>query len=83
MFPISKNSQLFIYFYGQSKTNDSSSTHCVSQYSNPLFKESVSLDFLTSKSKPNSKIIRPDYQWPGWVRIMKKMEDENLVTHSL
>ena len=34
------------------------------------------------ESKPNSKILWPVYQGPGWVRIMKKIEVENLVTHT-
>ena len=31
----------------------------------------------------NSKILKPVYQGPRWIRIMKEMEVENLVTHSL
>ena len=38
---------------------------------------------ISAKSKPNSKILKPVYQGPVWVRIMKKMEVKNLVTHSL
>ena len=38
---------------------------------------------ILAKSKPNSKILEPVYQGPRWVRTMKQMEVENLVTHSL
>ena len=37
---------------------------------------------ISTKLKPNSKILKPVYQGPRWVRIMKKMEVKNLVTHS-
>ena len=51
-----------------------------------LLKGTVSQDswlFLLQKSKPNLKILKPVYQGPRWVWIMKKMELENLLTHSL
>ena len=35
------------------------------------------------KIELNSKIFKPVYQGPGWAQIMKKMEFENLVAHSL
>ena len=38
---------------------------------------------ISAKSKLISKLLKPVYQEPGWVQIMKKMEVENLVTHSL
>ena len=38
---------------------------------------------ISDKSKLNLKILYPVHQGPIWVRIMRKMEVENLVTHSL
>ena len=38
---------------------------------------------ISDKSKLNLKILYPVHQGPIWVRIMKKMEVENLVTHSI
>ena len=38
---------------------------------------------ISAKLKPNLKILKPVLWGPGWVRIMKKIDVENLVTHSL
>ena len=38
---------------------------------------------ILAKAKPNSKIFKPVYQGPGWVRIMKKIVVENIETHFL
>ena len=38
---------------------------------------------ISSNLKPNSKILKPVYQRPEWVRTWEKLEVENLVAHSL
>ena len=38
---------------------------------------------ISVKLKPNSQMLKPVHQGPGWVRIMKTMEVANLVTHFL
>ena len=38
---------------------------------------------ISAKSKQNLKMIKPVYQGPRWVRMMKKLGVENLVGLSL
>ena len=58
-------------------------------FTKPKMLTPQSQNFLTlctnilAKSAPNKKLIKSVHQGPGWVRIMKKIEVENLLTHSL
>ena len=58
-------------------------------FTKPKMLTPQSQNFLTlcsnilAKSAANKKLIKSVHQGPGWVRIMKKIEVENLLTHSL